>query len=383
MATFTPTSNQELDAVLGDWRKNVFLPSILSKHHQDLIFKTKHQDVLLNPPGVTATVATSIPPHADRSKFEQEEKIKLMPLPRNEFDKGTGFKVIANSLAGDSSLTTWDNLIPFLDGLRQAKIAPSNAWIETICRKANMQNAGRWNTLVEAAVQVKRTGFTLSMIDATRELIYGALSRAVKSDFQETEPLALVAKVGLLMEKEEHCGGKIPGVVKQGRLVYADMRRDPVSIATRLALLSAAAVRNEGGKDTTGAVAADVAKLIAFNHATPTGLHDSIKNAYNSPDAVVPNVHFQHQRELQDLTTLYCGLALASKVDLRPTLSKEKNVKTSIEVQKLLQNIKPKLTNLKQKVEDFKTSKAKDGKTPPVVRSLVFLSEVEEALQSI
>lgn len=382
LATFTPTSTPELDAALNAWRTKIFLPNAVSKHHHNLIFQTKHQELLNNPPGVTATVTTFIPPHADRSKFVEEEKIKLEPIaPQDRLRIANGLKAVTDGLKKDTSAAAWDNLIPFFYGLQQAGIQIRQDWMTQLCRIANSQGAGRWTTLLEAAAQCKKTQFSLKMIDPVRELVFGTLSRAAKGGFKEAEPVATLEQIVLLMEKDEHCNGKILQHQKGHREIYADMRKDPMLLATRLAFRSAAALLETGGRDTTGVVAGDVAKLIAFNESTPRGLVGFAEKAYFTPEKEMTD-DASLQIRLQDLTMVYCGLALASKVDLKATLSKEQNNKTTVELQKMLQAIKPKLTDARQAVEKYDAKRAEKGVLSKKSRSIGLFLNVEQALQS-
>ena len=85
LATFNPTKSPELDTLLTTWRNKVFLPTVVSDHHQKLIFKTKHSDLLENDPGVSATVETSRPPRSEGIDLPIEETIRLRhKLPHDQ-----------------------------------------------------------------------------------------------------------------------------------------------------------------------------------------------------------------------------------------------------------------------------------------------------------
>lgn len=377
LATFTPTSSPEFDALLNSWRKEVFLPSILSPHHQDLVYKESRKEILTTPPGVSVTVQTALSPSAPNASVAEEETIKLKPM--NRFDRPNyteSFNQITQYLVGNPDAQAWDNLIPFLEGLRLARIEPYPHFLPRIARKASDREVARWNTILTAATMSKRTGVTLAHRALTQELVFGTFQRAIEDKFSRPEPVKTLQRIVLLLDAPEHCGGKIPEDTKKVR--FADMRRDTTVLAVQSAFAAAHALRVSSAKDTDGSVARCIQKLLVLEKANPGSLFASINNAAaentGSKEAWRQNTYLTH------LLPLYTALVLTNKVNMQASLGKEKAVQTHVDVQKFLRDIESRVDAAKDELVEAQKS---EGTASNKTRGLLFLENVESALKSL
>lgn len=376
LATFTPTSSPELDILFNTWRKEVFLPSIISPHHQDLVYKTSKSELLTVPPGVSVTVQTALPPSAPNASGVGEETIKLEPM--NRFDRQNftkSFNQITQQLYKTPDPQAWDNLIPFLEGLRFARVEPSAHFLPRLARIASSSEVARWNTILTAATMTKRTGVTLSHQALTKELVLGTFQRAVESKFSQSEPEKTFRRIVSLLDAPEHCGGKLPQ--NKRNVIFTDMRGDKTVLAVQLVFVAARAIRESSAKDMDGSVASCVQKLIALDNFKKGSLSASVQE---SPSATSPNGEgWRHNIYLTELMPVYAALALAKKVDLEKTLGKGKSVKALAAIQNLLKDLQSKIATAKTNLEKAQKDENKTHKP----RGLLLLDNLEASLKDL
>lgn len=377
LATFTPTSSSELDALLSSWRKEIFLPSILSPHHQDLVYKTSRKEILTTPPGVSVTVQTAQSPSAPNASSTEEETIKLEPMNRWDRPNLTkSFNLITSHLVENPDAQSWDNLIPFLEGLRIARIEPDSHFLPRIARHASHRDVGRWNTILTAATMSKRTGVTLSHQALTLELVLGTFRRGLESQFSQPEPTKTLQRIILLLDAPEHCGGKIPQDTKHAK--YADMRRDTTVMTVQTAFAAAKALRALSGKDADGAVARCIQKLLVLEAAKPGSLLASLNHTL--PVKESGKEMWKHNTNLVNLSPLHAALALTNKVNLQASLGKEKAVQVHVEVQKLLRDMESRVSAARsQLVQAQQAEKKQTSKT----LGLILSENLESTLKSL
>ncbi|KAK5096270.1 hypothetical protein LTR70_003091 [Exophiala xenobiotica] len=354
LATFTPTSSSKLDTLFSEWRSKVFLPSILPPHHTKLIYKESKNEILTTPPGVTVTVQTALPPNVKNATEAGEENIKLQPL--DMFDRpnvNKSLDQITEALTETSDAATWNNLIPFLEGMQLARQGIGATFLPRLARRANIQGKSRWDTILTAATMAKRTDVRLDLRDLTRELILGAHHRATTAAFANSGPGKTVERIVLMLEADEHCGKhhleKINNLMKKSLTqrefamlhAHTDMRRDPFVIAAKLSFASADVLRNSKGKDTDGLVAKTTQQLLTIADSLEGGLIKYIqqhhtKQGLKTVKAENKKTFWRDNQVLEELSVVHCALGLANKVDMQPTLGKEKNVQVHTAIRRLL-----------------------------------------------
>ena len=201
------------------FRTKVFTPHALTKFHRDLIYKPTRQKLLLNDPGVTVTMSDN-------------EELKLLPM--NAYDRPNKKKSLRRLLELLQGGDDWQNLPAFLEGMILSGEALPKGYMEKFVRKANEQ--GLSGIIVRCAEMVRKTGVTLADPSVTTELMLGIHLKAVGCGFkgkkmQEARHQAQV--VALLLERPEHCGGKV------WKLGQKDMRKDLGVLGVMLELRAA------------------------------------------------------------------------------------------------------------------------------------------------
>lgn len=134
----------------------------------------------------------------------------------------------------------WQNLVPFLSGLRMShRRLRASRW-EWIVRKAGQANA--LGIVLECAKQAERTNLRLTDAGFVKRLYFELHRKAQLGEFQDPEvskALGLARQFASLMEAPEH-------LVKDPE---TDPRRKPAVIGVLLELSAARALKVNGGKD--------------------------------------------------------------------------------------------------------------------------------------
>lgn len=306
---------------------------------------------------MVVTVQPLPPPSVTREQSTEamEENIKLTPMSR--FDRPNKKKTLQKIVdvfgeTGDPAV--WENLIPFLEGTRQARVELLPHFLPSLARKANIQGAGRWNTILAAASVAKKTGVSLCHTDLTRELVIGVHDRGAASHFTEEEPKRTLKRIVLMLEHEDHCGG---GNWKQqnSTIKHSDMRADPVVVAAKLSFSAAEILRGRAGIDENNLVAGDVQKLLALDQILKEqggivgSMTTEVQQETDELEAKQPQYAkmVKNNKIIERLSVVHCALALAKKVNMKNTLGREKNVQVSIAVTKLAEAVEKQLSQSK------------------------------------
>ena len=298
LVEFAPTSSPDLDAIFNKYRETLFIPSVLPEHHRRLIYRESKAPLLLNDPGVTVTLPN-------------DEDMRLMPMKLE--DRPVKSKVIPKIMRLMSSSqedSGWDNLIPFLEGMNLAKEPVPRYFLEQITRRAYEQ--GKYHIPVRCAELARRTDYRLCYPGLAKQIFTGCHNRAAAAEFQGDE-LAAAAKqaeyVALLLEKEEHCGGKLKPEEK-------DARQSVMVVGVLLELAAARALNLDAGKDLDGRVASYLAKALVLSGqgVTPPSFTSEKKRTLSERELekldVILNGAF-----LFKLLPAWHGMKLASKVE--------------------------------------------------------------------
>lgn len=378
LATFTPTSSPELNAILHKFRQEVFLPSVVSEEYNKLMTRKSKHEILSRSPGVSVSVRKAVPPSVHLSPNEEEEIIRLQPV-KEDFPFYESMRTIYFGLEQDSSAAAWENLIPFLEGMRIARRTVPWIFGERLARKANMQGAGRWNQLITAASMAERTQLRLSNIRLTRELLRGAFERALNNESKSAEPSKTVAAVVRLLEAPEHYlideFWNSPGAYR-----HADMRQDPFVLATKLTMSSIDVLDKNNGVDQEGVVSRDIQKLLTLNARTQHErfTEEELQEGYLIGVTTQIWEPMQENFKLMDMSVLYTALALANKVNTQPYLSKPDSINTSAALQKLLRNVTAKCEALAAEVANIR---AKQNKKQGGNRGQLFHQLAQDAVK--
>ena len=200
------------------------------------MYKPSRHQILLNDPGVTVTLSN-------------DEEVKLMPMdPHDKPNKGKSLKTLVELLDSSSESKDWNNLPPFLEGMVMAKAKLPEGWLQKVVRKANER--GRSGVIIRCAEMVKKTGVTFSDPHVTDEMMLGCHIRAAQARWtgdESEKAMKQAEQVVLMMEAEEHCGGKL----KEGQV---DMRKSMMVVGVLLELAAARALHMNGAQDVDGKV---------------------------------------------------------------------------------------------------------------------------------
>lgn len=229
--TFSETSSPELNDVLASMRNKHFIPAALHKADRRLIFGTKSRQTLADNPQTVKIGGEDV-------QLQWMERRKEIPNRRKLLHKA--FDLMA---AGEGK--EWQNLPALLTGLKGAGAPAGEKTLGRIVRKAIQ--AGRTGVVVQCLQQGVSTGMTLDKEEVLENVTWGLHATAQRDGWSEAAVLkALKAanQVGMLLETEEHGGGRV--------LHENDARRRPEVIGVFLELAAVHAFRFQDGKDVDG-----------------------------------------------------------------------------------------------------------------------------------
>ena len=177
LPTFPPTSDPALDALLNTFRQNVFLPSLLLRPQQALIYKTTRNHHLLGEDPVAVTV-----PISGSTKDADTETVTLTPLNRFK-DEPNSKEAFHKVLELMKEKKDWDVLPGFLEGLSYSGRVLTQNMQEKLVRRAAL--AGRTGLVIEILRRSAKTGVRIDNYDVARWAMRGALETAIRSDWSE------------------------------------------------------------------------------------------------------------------------------------------------------------------------------------------------------
>lgn len=249
--TFTATSSSELDEKLNRMREELFIPFSLSVAQRKMMFKQKYADRLNEEP-FTATIG------------DADEEFDLRPMdPQTRPTLNEAFETIALM----KTPADWQNIVPFLVGLRRSnRILTDGRW-EWLVRKAGGAHA--LGTLLECAKLADSTGFRFSRAGVAMRYFFELHRTAHSSGLSDPvvdKCLRLGQQAVSLMEDADHAVGD-PAL---------DPKRSPFTIGVLLELSAIRAINQFNGKDEDGHVAAYAQRLLGVWRRV--SFNDSAKN---------------------------------------------------------------------------------------------------------
>ncbi|BDD59650.1 hypothetical protein MPDQ_001769 [Monascus purpureus] len=236
--TFSQTSSPELDQALNHFREELFIPFGLNVQQRKLMFRQRYSRRLKEDP-----VRVSI--------GENDEQFTLRPMNLLERPKT---KEIANIVSLMKTKSDWNNIIPFLSGLRMSHRSLSSGRWQWLIRKAGEADA--LGIILECAKQSERTGLRLNTTELVQPLFFQIHRMAQVAEFKDpavSKALGLAKQFVELMETPEHIEHDMSW----------DPKRKPFVIGVFLELNAARALNESGGNDETGDVLAYARRLSA------------------------------------------------------------------------------------------------------------------------
>ncbi|OJJ83125.1 uncharacterized protein ASPGLDRAFT_173632 [Aspergillus glaucus CBS 516.65] len=273
--TFPPSSSPELDQALNRFREELFVPFGLNEQQRRLMFRHKYADILDEEP-VTVNIG------------KDDEPFLLRPMdpmmrPAN--------KEAIDTIALMKTPKDFQNLVPFLTGLRMSHRHIKYGRWEWVIRRANQADA--LGVILECAKQADKTGLYLKRNALVQRLFFELHRRAQREEFQDpalSKALRLATQAITLMESPEHTQMD----------PEEDPKRKPFMVGVLLELHAARALNLLEGKDEGNSVRSYALRLLG------TWSNGNFKN----PAKTWPEVDLR----LQEIVPIYNGLKLALQV---------------------------------------------------------------------
>ncbi|KAF7587283.1 hypothetical protein BBP40_007476 [Aspergillus hancockii] len=274
--TFSPSSSAELDQALNRFREELFIPFGLGTPQRRLMFRQKYADRLEEEP-------VSVP------IGENDETFLLRPMdPQSRPTK----KEIVDVLSLMQTTKDWQNLVPFLSGLRMSHRAiKSNRW-QWLVRRAGQADA--LGSILEAAKQSERTGLRLNNVDLVQRIFFELHAKAQRGEFKDpdvSKAYTLAKQFVSLLETPQHIEHNLE----------LDPKRKPFVIGTLLELTAARALNELGGNDEGGLVRSYAQRLLGSWQ-----LGNFSRDADDWPSV---------DRMLQENVPIYNGMKLALQIN--------------------------------------------------------------------
>ena len=250
------------------------------------MFRQKYHDRLDEEP-VTVSIGENDEPFLLRpmdpltrpTKQEAIQTISLMKTPRD-----------------------WQNLVPFLTGLRMAnRILKRERW-EWLIRRANNE-ADALSVIIECAKQSAKTGLRLDNEPVVQRLFFELHRKAQREDFQEpvlSKTLGLAQEAVNLMEAPEH----------KPKSLSQDPRRNPTVIAVMLELNTARAL-NAASAEGKSAANDDDGRILAY----VLRLHGT----WSRVKMEQPKTWREAEEQLRDNAPIYNSVQLVLQIPSIPT----------------------------------------------------------------
>jgi hypothetical protein len=236
---FTKTSSPELDDLLSNIRKKIFLPSHLSQQQKDVIYRKKHQKMLTTEP-ITAEI--------DGERFVLEH-IDTTNVPATRKSLWTAATLMKEK-------QDWDNLPSLLIGFANA--GRNLDWAAV--RLTTMAGeASRLDVILECARRVSDTNFKLAPKVAVA-FIYWALRRGIDSNWNVKETkqsLTWLEMISEMLEDPRHVGDR-----HSLREPKMSVEIEPVIAGALLKLTAIRATQNSDGKDEKTKITEYAARLL-------------------------------------------------------------------------------------------------------------------------
>ncbi|KAE8152509.1 hypothetical protein BDV25DRAFT_65396 [Aspergillus avenaceus] len=235
--SFSPSSSPELDQALNRMREELFIPYGLGSQQQNLIFRQRYHARLEEEP-VTVSVGEDDEPFLLRPMDHQTR-----PTKRDIFDVVTLMKTTKD----------WQNLIPYLSGLRLANRSVKSPRMQWLVRRAAQSDA--LGIILEAAKQSGLTRLRLNDMAVVRRIFFELHRKAQNGDFQGADvekAFTLAQQFVYQMTAPEHVEHS----------VELDPKRKPFVIGTLLELSAARALSAHEGNDVGGWVRSYALRLL-------------------------------------------------------------------------------------------------------------------------
>ena len=255
---------------------------------------------------------------------------------------------------------TWDNVIPFLEGLTSSKRLVPAQFYQRLTRKAG--ELGKESVIIRCVESPHKTNLRLNIKGVARELFVAFHRRAFDAGFKGGEldsAFARAERIALVLEDEEHCGGKLKLFDDKKTYFQVDARSDPVVLSVLLELSAAKAATDAVDEALIKKVTSYAQKVAyAVEHPPRTEIVYGIN--------FIPKRYEADNRELEEAVIGESAIQKALKLDLD---------------QELTQQLKKTSEALKAKISEFEPSVREQAAGNPR-RALEFYDQLQGAEKS-
>lgn len=249
---FDKTSNPTLAPILEDIQSNIILPFHLPIHQRQRVFSEKMKSSL-----------RTDPVYVEIDGYEHKfSHIDVNSLPASR-------PITWAALRAMESAEDWNNLGRLLAGMHKAGRRYTETDFVKMIRLAGSK--GQIYTIIEAARQVRKTGFKLDTREKVGEVLHFVQMRAAVTGWEKetTEQSLRWAEMVLeIIQDEKHMRPKNDPAVEHDQVISWPLHRDHQVLGALLHLSAVLAVKHNEGKDVDGKVALYGQKL---SKAWPAG----------------------------------------------------------------------------------------------------------------
>ncbi|KAK6384693.1 hypothetical protein LTS17_002256 [Exophiala oligosperma] len=326
--SFQPTGHGELDQLLLSFREKVFTPAALEPQHRKLLYKPSKQETLMAEPGVTVTMSDG-------------EEIRLRPM--NAFDKPSvkqSIRTIAKVFGQEKADAVWNNLAPWLNGIRMSRMPLPTFFWGKITRKAC--EIGKERYILACIDRSEKTNFTLRKQGVTYELMLGFHKRAADHDFSGPELASAwhrAQKVVRMLDDELSGGYKLNSD-------EVDPRKDPLILSVLTELAAATALESGGDSATVIDYATKMLHLAQQEKSSVPGLEQHREDV---------RVRAESNFVLENLLPLQNAIQLALQIDAIKTSELGRQLESHLRV------VEPKVTETVQKLREVSNGQKRRG----------------------
>ncbi|KAH0421591.1 hypothetical protein CcaCcLH18_13341 [Colletotrichum camelliae] len=302
---FDKTSNPGLAPILEEIQSNIILPFHLPIHQRQRVFSPKMKNSLRTDP-------VYVEVDGQEHKFTHIDQDALPPSR----------EITWKALREMQTAEDWNNFGRLLAGMRIAGRRYSQVDFAKMVRLAGSK--GQIFTIIEAARQVRKTGFKLDTSEKVNETLHYVQMRAAESgwDKELTEQSLRWAEMVIEMIEDDKHKLKHDPTVKRGQQVRWPLHRDPQVLGAALHLAAVLAVKHNEGKDVDGKVAR-YAKQVAERWPADKGLKKlHPREAYKNYQTGVAYLASSRTQYLASASPILHGLFLAARVVDQPTAEK-------------------------------------------------------------
>lgn len=326
--SFQPTGHGELDQLLLSFREKVFTPAALEPQHRKLLYKPSKHETLMAEPGVTVTMSDG-------------EEIRLLPM--NPFDKPSvkqSIRTIAKVFSEEKADAVWNNLAPWLNGIRMSKMPlPAFFWGK-ITRKAC--EIGKERYILACIDRSEDTNFTLRKQGVTYELMLGFHKRAADHDFSGPELASAwnrAQKVVRMLDDELSGSYKL-------KSDEVDPRKDPLVLSVLTELAAATALESGGDPATVIDYARKMLYLAQQQKSSLAGLEEQREDV---------RARAERNFVLENLLPLQNAIQLALQIDAIKTSELGQQLESHLRV------VEPTVEETVQKLREVSNGQKRRG----------------------